>query len=157
MADALCLAVVGNPNCGKSTLFNRLIRKRKAIVGDEPGITRDRQFEVANWDGKFFEMIDTGGLVLEDKEIIPEMILQQAELAMEEADHGIRVNGVRPGLIETDIHASGGMPDRVEKFAHKVPMQRGGMAEEVAEAILWLASDAAGYTTGSFIEVSGGR
>ncbi len=78
-------------------------------------------------------------------------------MAMEEADHGIRVNGVRPGLIETDIHASGGMPDRVEKFAHKVPMQRGGMAEEVAEAILWLASDAAGYTTGSFIEVSGGR
>jgi len=78
-------------------------------------------------------------------------------MAMEFAEHGVRINAVRPGLIETDIHASGGMPDRVEKFAYKVPMQRGGTADEVAEAILWLASDASRYTTGAFIEVSGGR
>lgn len=78
-------------------------------------------------------------------------------LANELANEGIRVNAVRPGLIETDIHASGGTPDRVAKLANTVPMQRGGSAEEVAQAILWLASDAASYTTGSFIDVSGGR
>jgi NAD(P)-dependent dehydrogenase (short-subunit alcohol dehydrogenase family) len=64
---------------------------------------------------------------------------------------------VRPGLIDTEIHASGGIPDRVQQLAHQVPMQRGGTAEEVAEAILWLLSPAASYTTMSLIEVSGGR
>ena len=78
-------------------------------------------------------------------------------LAKEVAKEGIRVNAVRPGLIETDIHASSGDANRVERLTSKVPMQRGGSAKEVAEAILWLASDNASYTTGSFIEVSGGR
>ncbi len=78
-------------------------------------------------------------------------------LAREGADEGIRVNGVRPGIIDTDIHASGGTPDRVEKLKHVVPMQRGGTAMEVAEAILWLMSDAASYVTGTTIDVSGGR
>lgn len=78
-------------------------------------------------------------------------------LAKEVAGEGIRVNAVRPGLIETDIHASGGAPDRVARIAPTVPMARGGTAEEVAEAILWLASDAASYVTGTFIDVSGGR
>jgi NAD(P)-dependent dehydrogenase (short-subunit alcohol dehydrogenase family) len=78
-------------------------------------------------------------------------------LAKEVAADGIRVNAVRPGLIDTDIHASGGIPDRVQQLAHQVPMQRGGTAEEVAEAILWLLSPAASYTTMSLIEVSGGR
>ena len=78
-------------------------------------------------------------------------------LANEVANEGIRVNAVRPGLIETDIHASGGDENRVKRLLPKVPMQRGGSAQEVAEAILWLASDKASYTTGSFIEVSGGR
>ena len=78
-------------------------------------------------------------------------------LAREVAAEGIRVNAVRPGLIETDIHASGGLPDRVRDLAHQVPMQRGGTAEEVAEAILWLMSDASPYTTMSLLEVSGGR
>ena len=77
--------------------------------------------------------------------------------AREVAAEGIRVNAVRPGLIETDIHASGGLPDRVRDLAHLVPMQRGGTAEEVAEAIVWLMSDASPYTTMSFLEVSGGR
>ena len=72
-------------------------------------------------------------------------------------DEGIRVNAVRPGLIHTDIHASGGRPDRVEQLAPGVPMQRGGTADEVAETILWLCSDASSYVTGSLIEVSGGR
>lgn len=78
-------------------------------------------------------------------------------LAREVAAEGIRVNAVRPGLIETEIHASGGLPDRVRDLAHQVPMGRGGSAEEVAEAIVWLMGDASPYTTMSFLEVSGGR
>ena len=78
-------------------------------------------------------------------------------LAKEVAGEGIRVNGVRPGIIDTDIHASGGLPDRVKEMAPQLPMRRAGTSEEVAEAILWLLSDASSYTTGSCIEVTGGR
>jgi len=78
-------------------------------------------------------------------------------LAKEVAAEGIRVNAVRPGLIETEIHASGGLPNRVKELAHLVPMQRGGSAEEVAQAIVWLLSPEASYTTMSLLEVSGGR
>jgi NAD(P)-dependent dehydrogenase (short-subunit alcohol dehydrogenase family) len=78
-------------------------------------------------------------------------------LSKEVAGEGIRVNAVRPGLIETDIHASGGLPNRVKDLQHLVPAQRGGTAEEVAEAIVWLLSDSASYTTMSFLDVSGGR
>ena len=78
-------------------------------------------------------------------------------LAKEVAADGIRVNAVRPGLIETEIHASGGLPNRVNDLKHQVPMQRGGTADEVAQAIVWLLSDAASYTTMSLLEVSGGR
>jgi len=78
-------------------------------------------------------------------------------LAKEVATEGIRVNAVRPGVIKTDIHASGGEPGRVDRVSASVPMRRGGEPDEVAAAILWLLSDAASYTTGAFIEVSGGR
>lgn len=78
-------------------------------------------------------------------------------LAKEVAGEGIRVNAVRPGLIDTDIHASGGLPHRVRDLQHLVPMQRGGTAEEVAAAIFWLMSPESSYTTASFTEVSGGR
>jgi NAD(P)-dependent dehydrogenase (short-subunit alcohol dehydrogenase family) len=78
-------------------------------------------------------------------------------LAKEVADEGIRVNAVRPGVIYTDIHASGGEPGRVDRVKANVPMKRGGETMEVARAILWLLSDEASYTTGSFIDVSGGR
>jgi NAD(P)-dependent dehydrogenase (short-subunit alcohol dehydrogenase family) len=78
-------------------------------------------------------------------------------LAKEVAAEGIRVNAVRPGLIETEIHASGGLPNRVRDLAHLVPMQRGGSAEEVAQAIVWLLSPEASYTTMSLLDVSGGR
>ncbi|MCT8179527.1 SDR family oxidoreductase [Variovorax sp. CY25R-8] len=78
-------------------------------------------------------------------------------LAKEVADEGIRVNAVRPGLIDTEIHASGGMPDRAFDLAASVPMKRPGSAEEVANAIVWLLSDEASYTTMALLDVSGGR
>jgi NAD(P)-dependent dehydrogenase (short-subunit alcohol dehydrogenase family) len=78
-------------------------------------------------------------------------------LAKEVAQEGIRVNAVRPGLIQTDIHAASGQPDRVERLKGAVPMGRGGTAEEVAEVIVWLLSDKASYVTGALIDVSGGR
>jgi NAD(P)-dependent dehydrogenase (short-subunit alcohol dehydrogenase family) len=78
-------------------------------------------------------------------------------LAKEVAGEGIRVNAVRPGLIYTDIHASGGEAGRVDRLKSVVPMQRGGTPEEVARSILWLLSDDASYVTGSFIDISGGR
>ncbi len=78
-------------------------------------------------------------------------------LAQENADQGIRVNSIRPGIIETPIHAKGGQPGREAELAHLIPMQRPGSAEEVAEAVLWLLSDRASYVTGSMIDVSGGR
>ena len=78
-------------------------------------------------------------------------------LAKEVAVEGIRVNAVRPGVIYTEIHASGGEPGRVDRIKDAVPMKRGGDAVEVANAILWLLSDHASYTTGSFIDVTGGR
>ena len=78
-------------------------------------------------------------------------------LAREVATEGIRVNGVRPGVIYTDIHASGGEPGRVDRVKVNVPMQRGGQPQEIAEAVLWLASDKASYATGTLIDVTGGR
>ncbi len=78
-------------------------------------------------------------------------------LAREVAGEGIRVNAVRPGIIDTELHASGGEPDRVAQMRGSVPMQREGTAEEVAKAILWLLSDEASYTTGAILDVTGGR
>ncbi|WP_299200724.1 SDR family oxidoreductase [uncultured Tateyamaria sp.] len=78
-------------------------------------------------------------------------------LSDEVAPDGIRVMSVRPGLIDTEIHAKGGQPGRAQKLAHMVPMRREGSAEEVAKAILWLASDGASYVTGSTLDVTGGR
>ena len=78
-------------------------------------------------------------------------------LAKEVAQEGIRVNAVRPGIIETEIHASGGQPDRIRQMAPLVPMQRAGSAEEVAQAIVWLLSGDASYTTGTLLDVTGGR
>ncbi|WP_312386867.1 SDR family oxidoreductase [Atlantibacter hermannii] len=78
-------------------------------------------------------------------------------LSLEVAAQGIRVNGVRPGFIYTDMHASGGEPGRVDRVASAIPMQRGGQPEEVAQAIAWLVSDSASYVTGSFIDLAGGK
>lgn len=78
-------------------------------------------------------------------------------LSKEVGGEGIRVNAVRPGLIHTDIHASSGQPDRIERLQQFVPMGRGGSAEEVAEAVVWLISPAASYVTGALVDVAGGR
>ncbi len=78
-------------------------------------------------------------------------------LAREVAAEGIRVNAVRPGIIDTDIHASGGQPERAHQSSALIPMQRPGTADEVAAAVVWLMSDAARYTTGAILDVSGGR
>ena len=78
-------------------------------------------------------------------------------LAKELAGEGIRVNAVRPGIIETEIHASGGLPNRARDLAPQVPMQRAGTAHEVAETILWLLSEKSAYTTGALLDVAGGR
>ncbi len=78
-------------------------------------------------------------------------------LAQEVVGEGIRVNTVRPGIVRTDIHASGGQPDRAERLAPSIPMQRPGEPEEIAAAIAWLCSDESSYTTGAALDVSGGR
>ncbi len=78
-------------------------------------------------------------------------------LANEVANEGIRVNGVRPAFIYTDIHADGGEPDRINRIRDSIPLKRGGRADEVAEAILWLASEKSSYSTGIFIDVTGGK
>lgn len=78
-------------------------------------------------------------------------------LSLEVAGEGIRVNGVRPGFIYTDIHADGGEPDRVDRIKDLIPMKRGGSPEEVANAIVWLLSEEASYVTGSFVDIAGGR
>ena len=78
-------------------------------------------------------------------------------LARELAADGVRVNAVRPGIVDTEIHASGGQPDRAERLGPAIPLGRAGRPEEIAEAIVWLLSDAASYTTGAVLDVSGGR
>src|SRR5213080_344320 len=88
MPDAIpTVVIVGRPNVGKSTLFNRITGQRRAIVGDEPGITRDRIHGLAEYDGRRFEVIDTGGIVVNDQEYIPSKILRQAEVALATASH----------------------------------------------------------------------
>src|SRR3972149_2110309 len=79
------VVIVGRPNVGKSTLFNRITRQRRAIVGDEPGITRDRIYGQAEWMGKPFEVVDTGGMLVGDSAEIPAKIVEQARIAIEQA------------------------------------------------------------------------
>ncbi len=96
------VAIVGRPNVGKSTLFNRLVGERRAIVGDEPGITRDRIYGKVEWAGKKFSLIDTGGIVPDDDAVIPANILKQAGLAIEESDLLIWVVDARAGITQLD-------------------------------------------------------
>jgi GTP-binding protein len=96
------VAIVGRPNVGKSTLFNRLIGERRAIVGDEPGITRDRIYGEVEWGGKKFSLIDTGGIVPDDDAVIPANIFKQAGMAIDEAEVLIWVVDARAGVTQLD-------------------------------------------------------
>ncbi len=97
------VAIVGRPNVGKSTLFNRLVGSRRAIVGDEPGITRDRLYGEAEWRGRHLRIVDTGGILPEDKDFIPAEIFRQAKVALEEADAVIMVVDGRTEMASPDI------------------------------------------------------
>lgn len=110
------VAIIGRPNVGKSTLFNRLTGTRKAIVGNEPGITRDRLLQLACWTGKQFEVTDTGGMIPDGKEIIPIEIFQQAEIAIEEADLILLVVDVREGIHPLDEALNSLLRSRSQDF-----------------------------------------
>ncbi|HEV2836871.1 MAG TPA: ribosome biogenesis GTPase Der, partial [Pyrinomonadaceae bacterium] len=96
------VAIVGRPNVGKSTLFNRLIGQRRAIVGDEPGITRDRIYGEVEWAGTKFSLVDTGGIVPDDDAVIPANILKQAGMAIQESHLLIWVVDARKGIAQLD-------------------------------------------------------
>jgi len=97
------IAIVGRPNVGKSTLFNRIIGSRRAIVGDEPGITRDRIYGETTWEGRTLRVIDTGGIIPDEKELIPAEIFRQARVALEEADAIVLVVDARTELAAPDM------------------------------------------------------
>jgi len=97
------IAIVGRPNVGKSTLFNRIVGSRRAIVGDEPGITRDRLYGQADWRGHALRIVDTGGIVPEEKDFIPAEIFRQAKVALEEADAIVMVVDGRSELTAPDL------------------------------------------------------
>src|SRR5918998_3401373 len=96
------VAIVGRPNVGKSTLFNRLVGERRSIVGDEPGITRDRIYGESEWAGRRFSLVDTGGIVPDDAEVIPANIFRQAEFAITEAFVLVWVVDARAGATPLD-------------------------------------------------------
>src|SRR6267143_4642738 len=97
------VAIVGRPNVGKSTLFNRLVGSRRAIVGDEPGITRDRLYGDSEWRGRAFRVVDTGGIIPEDKDFIPAEIFRQARVALDEAAAIVLVVDGRSELAAPDL------------------------------------------------------
>jgi GTP-binding protein len=117
------VAIVGRPNVGKSTLFNRLIGERRAIVGDQPGITRDRIYGEVEWNGKTFSLIDTGGIIPDDDAVIPANIFKQAGVAIDEAQVLVWVVDARIGITQLDEELAGllrGTGKRVLVAANKV-------------------------------------
>ena len=96
-------AIVGRPNVGKSTLFNRLTESRRSIVGDEPGITRDRIYGEVHWAGKTARLVDTGGIVPDDEALIPSEIYRQAKVALDEAEAVVMVVDGRTELASPDL------------------------------------------------------
>ncbi len=103
MASIPTIAIVGRPNVGKSTLFNRIVGSRRAIVGDEPGITRDRLYETAEWRGRQLRVVDTGGILPEEKDLIPAEIFRQARVALEQAAAIVMVVDGRSELAAPDL------------------------------------------------------
>ena len=101
------VAIVGAPNVGKSTLFNRLIRRRKAIVDDQPGVTRDRNYQEVTWEGKTFSLVDTGGFEWDKKSLMDKGLREQIEMALEEADLIVFVGDGKTGLTPADEQVIG--------------------------------------------------
>ncbi|MBO5086109.1 MAG: 50S ribosome-binding GTPase, partial [Paludibacteraceae bacterium] len=100
------VAIVGRPNVGKSTLFNRLTKSRRAIVNDEAGTTRDRQYGLCEWCGRDFSVVDTGGWVVNSEDIFEEEINRQVSIAIEEADVIMFVVDVMSGITDLDQHVA---------------------------------------------------
>src|SRR3954462_3232454 len=96
------VAIVGRPNVGKSTLFNRLLEQRKAIVEDTPGVTRDRQYGIVDWNGKTFNVIDTGGFVPDSEDVFEKEIRKQVVIAVEEANAIIFMADAATGITDLD-------------------------------------------------------
>src|SRR6195952_4516007 len=96
------IAIVGRPNMGKSTLFNRLLEQRKAIVDDISGVTRDRQYGIADWNGKNFNVIDTGGFVARSEDVFEREIRKQVQIALDEADLLLFVVDTLTGITDQD-------------------------------------------------------
>jgi GTP-binding protein len=120
------VAIVGRPNVGKSTLFNRLSRTRRALVGDESGITRDRIFQVVSLEDRQFELVDTGGIVPDGKEQMPEKVLEQAEMAITASDLILLVVDARVGLTPLDSDVAALLQSRGKEFwviANKVDVE----------------------------------
>jgi GTPase len=135
------VVIVGRPNVGKSTIFNRLTGTRRSIVTDEPGITRDRIYGTATWQGRSFEIVDTGGIVPDDKAAIPREILKQAQMAIETASQVLLIVDVRAGLTPLDAELARllrrtGKPLAV--VANKVDTQ---MQESLAAPFYELSND----------------
>lgn len=110
------VAIVGRPNVGKSTLFNRLSKTRKALVGNEPGITRDRIFQRVEWEDREFELIDTGGILFGDSEEIPGKVLEQAAVAIEGSDLVLLVVDARAGLLPVDAETAAFLKSHGREF-----------------------------------------
>src|SRR3990172_7703152 len=102
MARLPRIVILGRPNVGKSTLFNRLCGRRRALVGSEPGMTRDRLYAPAEWLGKQFEVVDTGGMIPSEQDLIAVEIFRQARVAIEEAAHLVLVVDARGGVLPLD-------------------------------------------------------
>src|SRR5215469_12483102 len=96
------VVILGRPNVGKSRLFNRICGRRRALVGDEPGMTRDRIYAGAEWRGRSFEVVDTGGLIPAEKDLIPSEIWRQARTAIKDAAHLVLVVDARDGVVPLD-------------------------------------------------------
>src|SRR5687768_18377283 len=99
---AFTIAIVGRPNVGKSTFFNRLLEQRKAIVEDIPGVTRDRQYGVAEWNGKTFDVIDTGGFVPDSNDVFEREIRKQVQIAVDEARAIVVMVDAATGMTDVD-------------------------------------------------------
>src|ERR1051326_1520708 len=101
------IAILGRPNVGKSALFNRITGQRRALVGNEPGMTRDRLYASADWQGRRFELIDTGGIVPSDREMMAGEIFRQAKVAIDQAVHLVLVVDGRAGVVPLDEELAG--------------------------------------------------